>query len=79
MDKDLAVILAATARLEEQGKGLRRDVQELKQHTSGVLALHQVAITSLQRSRASLTGWAKGVSAVTVLGGTVFSLFKWVI
>lgn len=76
MDTQLSEILEATARLEEQGVGLRRDVQELKTGTAAVLSQHAIAINSLQRSRATFKGWAKGVSVVGVVLGAA-SYFRW--
>ena len=71
VDAKIAQILAATARLEEHGISLRRDVQELKTGTVAVLSQHAGAINSLQRSRANFRGWIKGVSIVSVLLGVL--------
>ncbi len=76
MSEHLIKILAATARLEEQGVGLRRDVQELKQHTTTIMAGQAIQINGLERSRALAKGWVKGVSAVTVLAA-IATFFGW--
>lgn len=67
----LIKILEATARLEEQTLGTRRDIEKLTTHTTTVLATHTTQISSLNRSRDRAKGWLKGAGWV---GGGVISI-----
>ena len=64
-------VMASLARLEEQGKGMRRDLVALKASTDGHLANHYSRLASLERSRSTAKGWLKGVSAVGILAAIV--------
>jgi len=76
MDKLLSAILAATGRLEEQNVGLRRDINQMQEHTTNILSLHARKINGLEKSRSQAIGWVKGLGVVSVFSG-IIAFFKW--
>lgn len=76
VEDQLANILAATARLEEQATGVRRDVATLTATTTSALAGHEGRVSSLERSRANAKGWVKGLSVVSVIAAMA-GYFGW--
>ena len=74
---ELVDILAATARLEEQAKGTRRDIAGLQNSTTTAFANHERRVSSLERSRATWKGWMKGLGGVGLLGAVAGFFFRW--